>query len=172
MVRGSSSSREAKEVTEVETKEEFCLLSCSLWLAQLSYITQDYLSRNGSAHSRLGPSKSVINQENTLSEAETSKSLSSWPALSELAFSRPARTTQKDPVSKNTKSKSKEKKMPHRHAYRPSLMEALFVSSCQKLSQLAMFRKRCHTVFFELRFRLSKFSSGILFNISVFFFLR
>jgi hypothetical protein len=45
-----SSSREAKAGTEQRPRKSYLgLQSCSLWLAQFSSITQDYLSRSGTA---------------------------------------------------------------------------------------------------------------------------
>lgn len=51
---------------DAEALEGCSLLACSCSLSDLlSYSTQDTLPRDGIIHSRLGPSPSIIDQENT-----------------------------------------------------------------------------------------------------------
>lgn len=65
-IQGRAEGKNLEEGTDVETMEECCLKSCSLQLAQLfSYTSQDHLSRGSTLYSELGPSPTIISQDNT-----------------------------------------------------------------------------------------------------------
>lgn len=50
--------------TEAETREEYFFLACSpLFVQSVFYINQAYLPRDGTAHSGLSSSTSIVNQE-------------------------------------------------------------------------------------------------------------
>lgn len=58
--------QELKVVAEAEIMENCRLLACPIRLAQFAfYIIQDQLSRGSTAHSRLDPTTSIINQESS-----------------------------------------------------------------------------------------------------------
>lgn len=58
---------------KAETTKELCSLICFLWLAQLSYTTQNHQSSCGSTQRGMGSHPAVINEENVLTNMLTSQ---------------------------------------------------------------------------------------------------